>query len=238
MNLEKKMVVLEQIYEIYDNFTKGLDVACKKYCANCCTRNVTMTTLEGYKIADFLELRGKTDLYTKIQKALYKKRFLPEITINMLAERCLQGEDIPAEESDARWGACPLLINKECPIYMVRPFGCRCFVSESNCMENGYAEVDPFVLTVNSVFLQYIEHVDKDGCFGNLTDVLLFMQTEDSRKLFEKEILKCEDTWMISNRPIKAFLIAPEHKARMEPILKALQNSFSSIFMQDSGVNS
>ncbi len=225
MNFEKKLFVLERIYKIYDNFTKGLDVACKKHCANCCTRNVTMTTLEGYKIADFLELRGKTDLYEKIQKALYKKRFLPEITINMLADLCLQGKDIPDEESDARWGACPLLINNECPIYQVRPFGCRCFVSTSNCMENGYAEVDPFVLAVNSIFLQYIEHVDKDGCFGNLTDVLLFMQNEESRKLFEKGILKCEDTRMIPNRPIKAFLIAPEHKARIEPILKALQNS-------------
>lgn len=47
MNIDKKRVVLEQIYEIYDNFSKGFDVACKKYCANCCTRNVTMTTLEG-----------------------------------------------------------------------------------------------------------------------------------------------------------------------------------------------
>jgi len=238
MNLAKKLVVLEQIYEIYDDFAKVLDVACKKYCDSCCTRNVTMTTLEGYKIAGFLELREKTDLYAKIQKALYKKRFLPEITINMLADLCRQGKDIPDEESDARWGECPLLLNKECPIYQVRPFGCRCFVSGSNCMENGYAKVDPFVLTVNSLFLQYIEHADKDGYFGNLTDVLLLMQTEESRKLFEKGILKCEDTWMIPNRPIKAFLVAPEHKARIEPILKALQNSFSSIFMQDSGVNS
>jgi len=225
MNLEKKLVVLEQLYEIYDNFAKGLDVACKKQCANCCTRNVTMTTLEGYKIADFLELRGETDLYTKIQKALYKKRFLPKTTINMMADLCMQGKDIFDEESDARWGECPLLLNNECPIYQVRPFGCRCFVSESNCMENGYAKVDPFVLTVNSLFLQYIEHVDKDGYFGNLTDILLLMQTEESRKLFEKGILKNEDTWMIRNRPIKAILVPPEHKARIEPILKALQSS-------------
>ena len=225
MNLEKKLVVLDRIYEIYDNFAKGLDVACKKYCDSCCTRNVTMTTLEGYKIADFLELRGKTDLYAKIQKALYKKRFLPEITINMLAELCLQGKDIPDEESNAGWGACPLLINKECPIYQVRPFGCRCFVSGTNCMENGYAEVDPFVLTVNNLFLQYIEHVDKDGCFGNFTDILLFMKNEESRKLFEKRILKCKDTWMIPNMPTKAFLVAPEHQSRIEPILKALKNS-------------
>ncbi len=90
-------------------------------------------------------------------------------------------------------------------------------------MENGYAEVDPYVMAVNSLFLQYIEHVDRDGYFGNLTDVLLLMQTEESRKLFENGILTCKDTRMISNRPIKAFLVAPEHKARIEPILKALQ---------------
>ena len=225
MNLEKKLVVLERIYEIYDNFTKGLDVVCKKYCANCCTRNVTMTTLEGYKIAGFLELRGKTDLSAKIQKALYKKRFIPKITINMLADLCLRGKDIPDEENDAGWGECPLLIKNECPIYPVRPFGCRCFVSGTNCMENGYAEVDPFVLTVNSLFLQYIEHADKGGYFGNLTDVLFFMQTEENRKLFEKGILKCKDTWMIPNWQIKAFLVAPEHKVRIKPILKDLQNN-------------
>ena len=227
MNLQRKMVVLERIYEIYDNFTKGLDVACKKQCADCCTRNVTMTTLEGYKIAIFLKLRGKTDLYAKIQKDLYKKRFVPEITINMMADLCLQKKDIPDEESDVMWGECPLLINRECPIYKVRPFGCRCFVSEANCMENGYAKVDPFIITVNSLFLQYIEHTDKNGCFGNLTDILLFMQTEENRKFFEKGIIKCKNACMIPSRPVKALLVPPEHKARIEPILKALQNSVS-----------
>jgi len=237
MNLAKKMVVLERIYDIYDQFAKGLDVACKKYCANCCTRNVTMTTLEGYKIAEFIKLRGKTDLYRKIQQALGEKRFLPKITTNMLADLCLQGKDIPEEESNAQWGACPLLKNNACTIYQVRPFGCRCFVSKSNCRESGYAEVDPFVLTVNSLFLQYIEHADKDGCFGNLSDVLVFMQSKENRKFFEKGTLKCEDAYLILNRPAQAFLVAPEHKTRIEPILKDLQNSFASIFMQDSAIN-
>jgi Fe-S-cluster containining protein len=227
MNLEKKLLVLEGIYEIYDYFAKGLNIACKKYCANCCTRNVTMTTLEGYKIAYFLKLKGKTDLSAKIKDGLNKKRFLPKITINMLADYCLQGKDIPEEDSDERWGECPLVINKECPIYQVRPFGCRCFVSGTNCTENGYAQVDPFVFTVNSLFLQYIEHVDRGGYFGNLTDVLLFTQTEESRKLFEKGILKCEDIWMIPNRQINAYLVPPEHKARIKPILTALQNNHS-----------
>ncbi len=71
MNIDKKRVILEQIYETYDNFSKEFDVACKKYCANCCTRNVTMTTLEGYMIVKYLKLKGKTDLYAKIQKAFF-----------------------------------------------------------------------------------------------------------------------------------------------------------------------
>jgi len=219
------MVVLERIYEIYDNFTKGLDVACKKQCANCCTRNVTMTTLEGYKIAIFLNLREKTDLYAKIQKDLYKKRFLPDTTINTMADLCLQKKDIPREESDVMWGECPLLINRECPIYRVRPFGCRCFVSKIECKTNSYAEIDSFVLTVNSLFLQYIENVDQDGCFGNLTDILLYLQTEESGELFEQGIIKCNNAKMVSNKPAKIFLMPPEHKDRIKPILTALQNS-------------
>ncbi|MBT8352258.1 MAG: hypothetical protein KJO26_13635 [Deltaproteobacteria bacterium] len=225
MNLGKKQVVLERIYQTYDHFTKKLDVACKKYCANCCTRNVTMTTLEGYMVAKFLKSRGKTDLYANIKKAFDKKRFLPEITINTMADLYLQGKDTHVDESHARWGECPLLISGECSIYQVRPFGCRCFVSKIKCKEDGCAEVSPFVFTVNSLFLQYIEHVDQDGCFGNLTDILLFMQNEENRKLFENGIITCKNAWMIPNKPAKVLVIPPEHKSRIEPILKVLQNS-------------
>ena len=225
MNIDKKRVVLEQVYETYDNFSKGFDVACKKYCANCCTRNVTMTTLEGYMITKFLKLKGKTDLYENIRKAFDKKRFLPEITINTMADLCLQGKDTQVDESHARWGECPLLINGECSIYQVRPFGCRCFVSKTKCKEDGYAKVSPFVFTVNSLFLQYIEHIDHDGCFGNLTDILLFLQTEENGELFEQGIIECKNWKMIPNKPAKVFLIPPEHKDRIEPIFMALQNS-------------
>ncbi len=40
----------------------SLDVACKKNCAHCCTANVTLTTLEGYKIVDHLIATGKLDV--------------------------------------------------------------------------------------------------------------------------------------------------------------------------------
>ncbi|MBW1709950.1 MAG: hypothetical protein JRJ73_08730, partial [Deltaproteobacteria bacterium] len=51
MDLNLKIAVLDQICRIYDEFVAKLDIACEKYCADCCTRNVTMTTLEGYLMA-------------------------------------------------------------------------------------------------------------------------------------------------------------------------------------------
>jgi hypothetical protein len=66
MDLSDKIDVLDQIYKIYDSFVDGFELACRKYCSTCCTRNVTMTSLEGYKIADHLIENGKTELFKKI----------------------------------------------------------------------------------------------------------------------------------------------------------------------------
>ena len=60
MALAKKLEALNRVYEIYDAFSSTLDLACKEKCAHCCTTNVTMTTLEGYKIVDDLIATGKT----------------------------------------------------------------------------------------------------------------------------------------------------------------------------------
>ncbi len=136
MNLDTKLIVLNQIYKIYDEFAETLDVACKQHCAQCCTRNVTLTTLEGYKIADYLISNGKSDLFAKLKDESDKKRFQPLTTTNQLAEICMRGQEPPEEENDPSWGSCPFLTNNECPVYPVRPFGCRCFVSKQNCSEN------------------------------------------------------------------------------------------------------
>lgn len=54
MHLNLKLSALDQIYEIYDNFISGLEVACKRGCAHCCTTRVTLTTIEGYYIINQL----------------------------------------------------------------------------------------------------------------------------------------------------------------------------------------
>ncbi|MFH1580581.1 MAG: hypothetical protein ABIC39_00645 [Pseudomonadota bacterium] len=178
MNLDEKLDLLDRIYKVYDDFARNLDVACKRYCDSCCTRNVTLTTLEGYKIVECLISDGKADLFNSIRKDLHKKRFQPTITTNRLAELSIAGEDIPDERSRYFQEECPILTDRQCPVYKVRPFGCRCFVSKHSCGEKGYAEVDEFILTVNNIFLQYIEHIDLQGCSGNFTDVLLYFEPQ------------------------------------------------------------
>jgi len=222
MEMDSKLSVLDKIYRIYDDFACDLDVACKIYCAGCCTRNVTMTTIEGYKIVEYMISNGKTDLFKNVQKDIDKKRFQPKLTTNALADLCVSGKDIPDEEGDYKWGTCPLLTKNECPIYTVRPFGCRCFVSTVKCGEKGYADVDPFVITVNNLFLQYIEHIDLHGCSGNLSDVLLFLKSKEMLESYREGSLNFTDSGLSSNRLIPVLLIPPEHRLRIQPILQRL----------------
>ena len=224
MDIDTRLAVLDRIYAIYDDFAGELDVACRKYCAHCCTCNVTLTSLEGYKIARHLIDGGQSHLLAKMQPALGCKRFQPKVTINTLAEYCMQGKEPPEETCDPAWGPCPLLKDDECPFYRVRPFGCRCMLSKQNCQETGFAEMDSLVLTVNNVFLQYIEHIDARGFSGNLTDVLYFMASQENRRQYRTNHLQNTPANLIANQPIKVLMIPPEHRAEIQPILTALQS--------------
>ncbi len=223
MNLKKRLSALDHIYNIYDEFTEGLDLACRKTCAHCCTTHVTLTTLESYKISNQLTLALKTDLLNLIQTRRDTYRFRPEMTTNQLADWCAKGFNLPAESEAVPDEACPLLTDRLCSIYALRPFGCRCLVSRLNCGETGYAEIDDFVLSVNTVFLQIIEHLDVRGCSGNLADVLEALLTENNRAAYEKGTLDCKNTGLISNHPLTTLMIPPEHRIQIQPILEKLR---------------
>lgn len=224
MDINTKLAVLDQIYRVCDDFTGKLDLACQKYCAHCCTCNVTLTTLEGYRIVRHLISSGQSNSFEKLQPALNRKRFQPVVTTNELAELCALEKDLPSESSNPAWGPCPLLKNDECIIYAQRPFGCRCMVSKQNCQEAGYAEMDPLMLTLNNVCLQYIEHIDAHGFTGNLSDVLGVMAKEQNRQKYKSSKLKVAGTSLIANRPIKVLMIPPEHRHEVKPMLVSLNN--------------
>ena len=222
MHLSGKLKALDKIYTLYDQFAAPLDLACKKFCSHCCTTSVTLTTIEGYKIMAALDPGAYTEWDDKIRQAAARSHFKPKVTTNRLANLCAEGTEPPTEEfSESR--PCPFLTEKQCPIYAVRPFGCRCLVSRHDCGKEGYADMDDFVLSVNTLFLQTIEHMDAGGCSGNLLDVLAVMASRENRQAYEDRRLKCATAGLIANQPLEVLMIPPEHRTKMEPIIQSLR---------------
>jgi len=221
MDLNSKLKVLEKIYKIYADFSAGLDIACKKRCCLCCTGNVTMTTLEGLKVVEEITAKGNKSLFGRIKES-GKEGFRPRITINEMAQVCSEDMDLPEEDymSD---GECPLLIDKECSVYEHRPFGCRCFTSTVNCAESGSAAVDDFVVTVNNIFMQVIEHADAGRFSGNFSDVLQFLESAENRDKLSSGQIRNPPSGLIKNHPLKILMIPPEHREKAEPIMYALR---------------
>ncbi len=224
MDQSIRLKMLDQVYAIYDEFVGNLDVACRKNCAHCCTCNVILTTLEGTKIIDHFESRGIRDWLQTVKSASNKKRLQPKSTTNKIAECCRHGRHLPEEEMQLTGGTCPFLRNDQCPLYGVRPFGCRCLVSRRNCHESGFAEMDAFVATVTAVFLQVIEHLDWRGCSGNLTDILQCLAIEENRSAYRSGSLSCLKWALVPNQKMKVLMIPPEHRKQIEPIVQDLRS--------------
>ncbi len=222
--LDDRLRLLDHVYQVYDQFAGSLSPVCRPGCSHCCTRNVTVTTLETYRLAAAVTDRYE-GLPASVRRASEGMRFRPGVTINALAALCIQEAPVPEEEADPSWGPCPLLLDDHCPFYDLRPFGCRCLVSTVPCKETGYAEVEPFVITVNNVFQQYIEHIDADGLTGNLVDLLGFFASGRAGRDYETGFFRGRPDGgglLLSNRTIPALMVPPKHRGRIRPILEAL----------------
>jgi len=217
MVMKKKLAALERIYARYDEYTRELQVACQKYCAHCCTCNVTMTSLEAAYIREALTGAEWAAIRQRLAPQLEKIRYQPEITLNQMAGLCANSQEPPEEIIDPNWGACPLLEKNACPIYSARPFGCRCLFSSRNCGDAGYAEIDAYMITVNYVFSQFVEHLDQNGKTGNLSDILLATGAADAS--IHAEESGCH---FIKNRAIPMLLVPPEHQRDIASIVNDL----------------
>ena len=222
--LKEKVRLLEALYRRFEDFLPSGGTACRKGCDTCCTLNVTITTLEGYS------LLKKTDAVKVLEKqesrlrAEAHNRYRPRTTINEWAEVCAAGE-APAEEAtpDPGSGSCPLLKERLCTVYPARPFGCRCMVSKRCCAETGFADMEDFHVTVSTVFQQLVEHLDADGCTGNLVDVLLAISRNgDSAPPGASD--DCRAFRLLPNRPLSVLMVPPEHRERIAPLLAELRS--------------
>lgn len=211
-DIETRLIVLNRIFDVYEKFSQDFQTVCDKGCAECCTRNVTLTTLEGYNIINSLEENEKKEKLKQVKNDSAVERFIPQITINQMAKLCMEGKEIPDENCDPSWGACPLLKENKCTVYNTRPFACRCMMSKNKCADSGFADMDDFAVTLNNVFIQYIEHIDMGGFFGNLTDILLFAGENDK-----------DEAGLIKNSGVEMLMVPPEHQVKIREVIQELQ---------------
>jgi hypothetical protein len=217
MHLAQKLLLLDQLYRLYDQYITSIDTACRLACSDCCTCNVTVTTLEARRMIDELPAGHRARLKELIGARMNAPRFIPQATVNQIADLCVSGNEPPEEVINPSWGSCPLLTDRICTIYNARSFGCRCLVSAIPCAQTGAAEMSEFTTTVNTLFLQVIEHIDQDGFSGNLSDVLTYILTPETR------FIQSNPPHLISNSPLMTLLIPPEHQEKIKPILNQIR---------------
>ena len=214
-DMDHKEKLLNTVCNVYSQWVERFPLACQKGCAMCCTQSVTMTSLEGKMILDFLKVRGLDKKLPELfaQKATGNKG--AALTTNQYAKACLEHQEI-AEDALGGWNFTPCVFLREdtCSIYEVRPFGCRSFGSFEPCSENSEAEIAPIHLTVNTVFSQIIEHISSDGgCWGNMADVLEDMIESKAPDSTGK---------LLPAQPIPGFLLEPQEVKLIHILLKQL----------------
>jgi len=79
----------------------------------------------------------------------------------------------------------------------------------------------PFLITVNLALYQILEHIDSDGWYGNLLDMLPVVMTEpvDAQGMVSslQGIVK-------TNRPLPCFIMPPGDRARFKSFMRRLSN--------------
>jgi Fe-S-cluster containining protein len=224
MDIKSRCDRLKSIYAIYDEFVAGTQKACRKHCALCCTCNVTGTTLEGWLIHDHFRSGGADPavILEALPLLAASRRFQPRMTINGMAALCMQGRELPDELNDPAAGRCPLIKGDICPIYEVRPFGCRAMLSTAACHIEAEACMPPLILSVNNIVMQFIEALDQPGASGNLIDLLLFFSDPAQRRAYE---CRQDPPWpqtLVPNQSIPVLMIPPEHRKVVQPLLRSL----------------
>lgn len=213
--MEQKKKLLQGIYTVYSGWISRFPLACKKGCSDCCTQSVTMSSLEGRIILDFIEKDNKKKwLRERLAQAL------PEtgragLTMNQFAEACLKQEET-GDDSPGSWNFMPCVFLKQniCTIYGMRPFGCRSFGSLVKCTAGRAAEMAPIHLAVNTVFTQIVEHISSsEGYWGNMAVILKHLLGMEE---------KSGSAGLLPARPIPGFLLEPREREIVQALLVEL----------------
>ena len=224
-----KKKILNRIYQIYDSWISHEPLSCMRGCAACCTQGVTMTALEGEVILEDIYNRNLQSWFAeRLQDRDYTRAISPGVSTNSFAQNCFAGLETIIPEQDDQKNTCVFLLpDNTCKIYQVRPFGCRCFISLSDCRITGEALQPESIIAINTVTLQIIEHLGQKEFWGNMYDVLLSLceldENSDIFTLFtEPQIILQAKIRLSKAQPVPGFLIMPEEHNRVTEFMEKL----------------
>ncbi len=221
--IDRRLKALQDVLDVYAEFADALDVACRPGCSRCCTDRVSLTTLEALALLDGLPAREAEHLLRVTEGRVGVRPSAEIVTTNAMAELCAEGRE-PPDPGGVPLAACPLLTDDRCPVYGLRPFNCRCFVSRITCAAGAAAEVDDETIAVNTLFLQTIEHLDAGGCTGYLPDVLRALADPARRRSYRDGSFDCHAAGLVPNRPLRVLMIPPEHRDRIGRLIQRLRD--------------
>jgi len=225
--INTRLSILDNFFRLYDELMDKYSFSCHKGCNSCCTRNVTVTSLESLLISDYITSENGLFFSEALKQSISLPRFIPKTTVNGFASIIISGSEEPEEFLDPSWKPCPFLDSSGvCGIYVARPFHCRCMHSEQICKDTGYSVLPPFIVTLNNVFLQYIEHLDKNGFVSNMTDSVTWMLNPVNRLSYSGDsCLNDLPAAFVRCMAMPFLMVPPEHHAAIKPVLKAISET-------------
>lgn len=150
----------------------------------------------------------------------------PKQTINEFAADCFAGKDTEQEEEGSR-DSCPFLKDDICTIYPVRPFGCRCFLSQHVCTRTRPALVTNEYLTACTVISQLVEHLGQGEYYGNLLDVVPAMLDISryhsiAERTSNTALVHSARSRTLTAKPLPGFLLPPEDADTVTPLIDTI----------------
>ena len=221
--LSLKEEVLVGIYKEFEEWLSE-DTVCEKGCSACCSQNVIVTAVEGELIHRKIRGQGREEwMARKLQEKGSTQKV--QLTTNAFAASCLQGDDVmPVSYGNVE--PCPFLEDDCCSIYEVRPFSCRCFISEKQCKPGVPAVIGETYLSASSAVMQIVEHLGQGEYLGNMFDVLLALcDLPENRKYIQLLPASLSDQGranVTKALPLPGFLLMEEEMEKVGPLLEAL----------------
>jgi Fe-S-cluster containining protein len=211
MHSIQSTAALKALYSWHDVWSADFPRACGPGCATCCTANVSLTSLEARYLVAAPLFQETVGMDEKNRCLAAGPLYRPTSTINQVAACCLAHQEPPEDTSEHVGGVCLFLDDlRQCRIYAHRPMACRAMTSRVRCRSGSEAMVEPFVLTVNLALHQIIEHLDQEGVFGSLPEVVALVMGGGVERPLPV------------NQPLPGFLVPFDEQERFNDLLRAL----------------